>query len=121
MPFDNALDTEATFRVRWDKLDPYDYCHDNINYEAVSFFVDKFSTETGFHHEIGIEDNVSKYARFMQKGRYNPKKVSQSLMRILNVFRKRYNQACITTVDELKYASILAEEYLRGVYAREGY
>lgn len=121
MSFDNVLDKEAVFKVRWDKIDPHDYIIDNINQEAVSFFVDKFSTETGFHHDMGIEDNVSKYARYMQKGRYDPKKVSQSLMRILNVFRKRYNMADITNVDELKYASILAEEYLRGIYAREGY
>lgn len=121
MPFDNALDTEAVFKVRWDKVDPYDYCHDNINYDAVSLFVDKFSTETGFHADMGIEDNIAKYARYMKNGRYDPKKVSRSLMRILNVFRKRYNQDNITTLDELKYASILAEEFLRVIYAREGY
>lgn len=109
------------FDLRWDKTDPYDYDSANVDMEAVSDFVNRFSTETGFHVDMGIEDNIAKYAAFMRRGKYNPVKVSQSLMRILNVFRKRYQQNQITNVDELKYASILAEEFLRGVYAREGY
>lgn len=99
--------------TRWDKVDPYDYDLTSIDQDAVFSFVESFANEKGFLAALGIDDNITKYSSFMKKGKYNPKKVTQSLMRILNVFRKRYKQDGINNLDELKLAGIMLEESIR--------
>jgi hypothetical protein len=113
------MQMDNNFVVRWDKEDPHDFDIQNINEDALVEFVNHFLSEEGFHADIGIHDNFHKYARFIAKGRYKPERVAQSLMRILNVFRKRYQKDDITTLDELKYAAILSEEALRKLFVIE--
>lgn len=98
--------------VRWDKADPYDAIDSlKIDDDIVKELVDSISQDASFIQAIGLDQNITKYGMYKRSGKYNKMKVAQSMMRIINVYRKKNNKK-INNLDELKLAAVKMEEII---------
>jgi hypothetical protein len=100
-----------TFKVRWDKQDT-EWNSDNINPMACHDFFDKFINDVEFQASINLNNNIQIYKDYYVRGKYNFVKVFQSLMRILNTYRKKTADTTITTLDEIKFISDMVENHI---------
>jgi hypothetical protein len=114
-PFDPDIVTVDTIgSVRWDKVDPFTFDHpdlEDVYAERVRDVVDAFCEDVNFQREFNMDENARIYASYKKRGKYDVKKVTQNLMRILNVYRKKKG-INIYTLDELKIAAIQLEEII---------
>jgi hypothetical protein len=95
-----------TFNTRWDKLNPGSFNPDNVNWNNVNLFLSDFMAEKSFLDEISFDVNFGKYLSYFRRGKYNKLKVQQGLIRVLNVYRKRYQRTEIVNLDELQAAAV---------------
>lgn len=95
--------------VRWDKVNPFEAIDSlNASDDVVKELVDGLSQDVSFIKYIGLEENISKYGMYKKSGKYDKMRVTQSLMRIINVYRKKKNKK-INHLDELKLAAVKME------------
>lgn len=100
----------ATFNTRWDKLDIQNFNNENVNWNNVNVFLADFMAEKSFLDDIDFDINFNKYLGYYRRGKYNRGKVQQALIRVLNVYRKRYNRTEIVNLDELQAAAVSLEQ-----------
>lgn len=98
--------------VRWDKIQlPNWDDHTVMNYSdartinffACEQFIRRFWDDGKFWDSIGMHDNIAIYGKYRMKRKYNPYSVVRSMMRIVNVYRKKTRDDTITSLNEIIY------------------
>lgn len=107
-----ALDNDPIGSVRWDKANPFDAIDSlQVDDDVVKDLVDSISQDVQFIQSIGLDQNIAKYGMYKRSGKYNSIKVARSMMRIINVYRKKHHKK-INNLDELKLAAVKMEEII---------
>lgn len=107
-----SIDNDPIGSVRWDKANPYDAIDSlQVDDDIVKDLVDSISQDASFIQSIGLDQNITMYGMYKRSGKYNKMKVAQSMMRIINVYRKKHRKR-INNLDEIKLAAVKMEEII---------